>query len=346
MNRSNREKREWGLILVFIPIGFLLMTLAGHLAIRVAPFWSVNANMRSKLDPETASRRERAPVQPLSAEILTPLAWFDTFLTPQAVAGGEVVYPEFVVLEPSATPSLPPSPPAPSATPSASVTPPPSETPTATPSASPTVSPTSSPTAAKPPKDDPTPPAPTGTPTASPTSPPATLDPSLTPATAIVISTDTPDNVTSDIPPGRYVVMDMSGNPVVVSNTPDGNYDMIFYEWRSGGAVYLDHIIIGISHDSNGATYWEVFNWGNNQPDTNTNVSVTPEADNATFTNLYPTPAATGTPVGTGVLIDVDTAPSAPPPGSYNYVVVISPISGDMDAAQVDSIVVTEVPIP
>jgi hypothetical protein len=47
----------------------------------------------------------------------------------------------------------------------------------------------------------------------------------------------------------------------------------------------------------------------------------------------------------TGILIDVDTAPGAPPEGTYNYLVIISPLTGGLDPAQVDSVVVAEVPL-
>jgi hypothetical protein len=48
-------------------------------------------------------------------------------------------------------------------------------------------------------------------------------------------------------------------------------------------------------------------------------------------------------------LIDVDNADSNPPPGDYQFVVIISPatLPGDTSGnAQVDAIQATEVPIP
>jgi hypothetical protein len=130
----------------------------------------------------------------------------------------------------------------------------------------------------------------------------------------------------------------------VVSGTPDGNYDLIFYEALNpadGTEILLDNIVIGISQD--GITYYVVFNWGDDNPDTNTNIDSTlqPEDDNTPIpiSDLY----ENGVFPQTGILIDVDTAPAAPPEGTYTYIVILSPPS--TDAAQVDSIVVDEVPI-
>jgi hypothetical protein len=69
-----------------------------------------------------------------------------------------------------------------------------------------------------------------------------------------------------------------------------------------------------------------------------------PECDNRVIpaADLYP--GASGPDPSTGILIDVDTAPSEPPAGTYDYLVIVSP-SGS-DPAQVDSVVVEEVPIP
>jgi hypothetical protein len=154
--------------------------------------------------------------------------------------------------------------------------------------------------------------------------------------------------------PGEYTIIDITSGPLVVSTTPDG-YDLIFYEYIdpiNPSSIYLDQIIIGISQNADGSNYYEVFNWGDNIPDTNTNVDTTtltidttctvgpPECDNRVIptADLYPGPS--GPAPSTGILINVDTAPSAPPEGTYNYIVIISPISGAPDPAQIDTVVV------
>jgi hypothetical protein len=158
----------------------------------------------------------------------------------------------------------------------------------------------------------------------------------------------------------------LGGKPVYVSGTPDAFYDLIFYESTAPGnntVINLDKIIIGISRDDDGS-YYEVFNWGDNNRDKNTNVDFNilptdpspscaePECDNRAIpldsTAVPPEPILHTDPVsgvGTGILIDVDNAPSKPPEGDYRYLVIISPSSGAPDAAQVDAVVVDEVPI-
>ena len=158
-------------------------------------------------------------------------------------------------------------------------------------------------------------------------------------------------------PLGSYTIVDLTinGDPVHVSGTPDGMYDLIFYESEVGpGSIYLDHIIIGISKVDDGS-YYEVFNWSDNDRDENTNVDFNtlppdtspsctePECDNRVIPTTELHTDTTNPSISTGILIDVDNAPGKPPEGDYRYVVIISPPSGDFDDAQVDAIVVEEV---
>jgi hypothetical protein len=354
------------LLIFLIPIGIILMLIAGQIAIRLVPIWSVDAGMQSKLDPNNLPKQQSGIVQPVLPAILTPLGWFDTFLTPGAGSGDQnVVFPPFVIFEPSATPVTPvitASPPPTTVTPLPTT--PVTDTPTTV--VTPPVTITK-----KPPVDTPTPPTPTPPTPTPPTPTPPTPTPTGTPSTPPVISVlvtppppelgvDTPpDGLVGQILPGTYTVVNISGNPIYVSSTPDGNYDLVFYESVfAPGQVAMDQISIGISNSADGSSYYQVFNWGDNIPDTNTNVDTAtlppdpgcvlgaPECDNRTIptTSLYP--GASGPDPSTGVLIDVDTAPSAPPPGTYNYLVIISPLGGAPDAAQVDSVVVAEVTPP
>ena len=168
------------------------------------------------------------------------------------------------------------------------------------------------------------------------------------------LNTGSPDDHVANIAANTYVVVNISANPVHVNSTPDGNYDLVYYEAEDPshpGNVAIDDVIVGISNDPSGNPYYEVFNWGNGTPDTNTNVDTSdppptpPEDDNelVPLSEMHQDPAAPGSPQ-TGILIDVDTAPSHPPEGDYNYVVIVSPPSSD--PAQVDSVQVDDVPIP
>ena len=103
MKTTTRERRDWTLLIFLIPIGIIFMLIAGQYAVRLFPIWSVNAGMKSKLDPDYLSRQQNLPMQPISQAILTPIGWLDTFLTPGAGSGDQIVFPPFVVFEPSAT---------------------------------------------------------------------------------------------------------------------------------------------------------------------------------------------------------------------------------------------------
>ncbi|GJQ34044.1 MAG: hypothetical protein JETCAE01_00540 [Anaerolineaceae bacterium] len=177
---------------------------------------------------------------------------------------------------------------------------------------------------------------------------PSAADPSATPPVP-------PDNGIGEIEDGTYIVISLG---VTVEATPDSNYDLVYYEWNNGGNVYLDWIIIGISHNSDGSQYYEVFNWGVNQdPDLNSNVSdYSTDGDGEVddeeiqLTDLHD-PDGAGPAQSTGILIDVDNAQSRPPPATYEFVVIISPPDPDPlpppeGNAQVDAIQATEVPIP
>ncbi|MBI5952558.1 MAG: hypothetical protein HY865_12950 [Chloroflexi bacterium] len=367
MITPNRERRDWTLLIFIIPIGIILMLVAGQAAIRLVPEWSVNAGMQSNLDPNNLPAQQSGPVQPVLPAILTPLSWLDTFLTPGADTGDNVVFPPFVVLEPTGTP-VPTTPP-----PTAVTTQPPTITSTVTRTPSVTVSPSA--TKTKDPTDEPTS---TSTATSTATSTSTSTATSTATSTSTPAPTTTPEGIPSVVPPdlgvdtppdglpgdllpGTYVVLDVSGNPIIVESSPDGNYDLILYEATytdpvTGDTVVLmDQISILISQD--GTNYYEVFNWGDIDPitgdyipDTNTNLDYTTlpadctgECDNreVPLTEFYVDPV---TGVSTGILIDVDTAPDNPPEGTYTYVIVVSPPG--LDAAQVDSIVVDEVALP
>jgi len=91
------------LLVFIIPIGIILMLVAGQIAIHLAPFWSITAEMRSNLNPNLAPKRQTGLVQPIGPGIRTP---YDVNLTPNPDAGESVVFPPFVVIGPSTTPSI------------------------------------------------------------------------------------------------------------------------------------------------------------------------------------------------------------------------------------------------
>jgi hypothetical protein len=403
MNIQNRARRDWGIIVFIIPLGILLIIIVGQIAIRILPNWSITANMRSNLDPNSAPGQPASLLQPLLPQILTPMAWANTYLQED----GDFTFPPFFVFEPTASPSPTPVSPTPTNT-----------TPTTTPTSTPVVTSTTKPpdnnTAT--PTSTATTPAPTtcqdplatnfggqlpctyppttcqdplatnfggalpctyppttcqdplatnfggALPCTYPTGYPVTIDPNygtpITP-TPTGINNGNPDNTIGLIDDGKYIVINRS---VQVGATPDGNYDLVYYEYKNGSYVYLDWIIIGISNYADGSSYYEVFNWGDGVPDTNSNVDTNdiapdvsciapeaPECDNhqVELNDLHD-PDGGSNNNQTGVLIDVDNATSAPPAGTYNYIVIISPNGGSSGAepVELDSIDVTEVLIP
>lgn len=355
-----REKRDWTLLIFIIPIGILLMYMAGLVAARLVPEWSVIAGMGSNLDPDEIPYQQNSPIQPILPAILTPMSWFETFLTPGANGSTEpLVFMPFVVLEPSAIPQTP-VPPTAATQPSATA---PSSTPPTASSSPPPATGTSEP----PPdgENTPTPPTPTAPTPTAPTPPPTATGTPSTPPPGYSLVDPPPSQVDIHQPPNNdpgtlggggiseYMIIDLGSRPVKVSATPDGNYDLIFYEaLYAADRVALDHIIIGISTKPDGS-YYEVFNWGDsgNIRDQNTNVDYALLPDdpagcpsdlecdnrNVPITSLHGT-----TPYQTGILIDVDYNTSGKPPeGNYRYLVILAPAS--VDSSQIDSIEVKEV---
>ncbi|MFN8399684.1 MAG: hypothetical protein U0X74_06705 [Anaerolineales bacterium] len=421
---EKNERRDWTMLIFIIPIGIILIIFVGQLAVRLVPFWRVEADMNSNLEPDASSSRPFALLEPILPQILTPMAWAESYLTP----GAAVNFPPFLTFEPSSTP-IP-----------VTVTITPEVSPTVT-----TVTSTSSPTGSatlQPPgggSSTPTPPNGGG---GSSTPPTTCQDPvadnfggalpcdytstttcqdhaadnfggalpcdytstttcqdslannygGLLPCDYGVISTvdpgygtpvtpipsqigvgELPDNTDptsianiGEINTGTYIVINLS---VVVGNTPDSNYDLAYYEYNNNGFVNIDWIIIGISNYADGSQYYEIFNWGNGSPDNNSNVGDVAqtsgtELDNQTIpvsgntevpqsqTELYDPDYSPGTPdtngplPQTGILIDVDSATSAPPPNTYNYVVIIAPMGDSDGGAQIDAVQTVEVPIP
>jgi hypothetical protein len=311
MKRNEGERRGWILVAVFLLIGLLCVFVAGGMAIRFAPRWSLQANMRSRLDPSSAyfTSQPNFVLQPMDPAILTPPVWIGVFLTP-----GQVI--------PTRVPNTPVTP---TAT-SASTQFPPTDRPTSTPTSTatfvfftPTKSSTSYPfltraatatsansaatatptaTSISTTIETATPtwtatPTAAGTATSTPTNTAtaaaaitATPTPTSTPtgtATAVAPLTATPTNtpIYTDPYPGE------------IGPSPDGNV----YNLPAGGSITLDFSVEVNGHDgydlvyyelpmgsgiwldwviveiSDGNNWYTVFNWGNNIADSNSNMN-------------------------------------------------------------------------
>ena len=99
---QRKSRRDLLLILLILPLGVLCMFVTGQAAIRLAPTWMLNADMRSFLDPnsEFAAGGNQLFIEPLDPGILTLPAWGDLFLTPNAAIPTRLI--------PTATPPPPP----------------------------------------------------------------------------------------------------------------------------------------------------------------------------------------------------------------------------------------------
>ncbi len=86
-----RERRDLSLMTAVLFLGVLLMLAAGQAAIRLPATWQAQADIGSNLDPNAAYTTSLATLQfaPLRVEILTPPAWYESFLTPQPSNGSE-----------------------------------------------------------------------------------------------------------------------------------------------------------------------------------------------------------------------------------------------------------------
>lgn len=82
-----RERRDWTVILILLLLGFVLVMIAGEWAIRFAPLWRLDANMRSFIDPDSdfLTNQPVGYYEPLDPSILTQPPWLEVFLTPGAI---------------------------------------------------------------------------------------------------------------------------------------------------------------------------------------------------------------------------------------------------------------------
>jgi hypothetical protein len=111
MNISHPERRDMILLLALVVLGVVLMLIVGQFALRLMPHWDVASDMDSMIDPHAALPQGGNPalLAPLRPEILTPPAWQETFLTPQANLGPLNEVPVVVVIPATGQPPQPPT---------------------------------------------------------------------------------------------------------------------------------------------------------------------------------------------------------------------------------------------
>ncbi len=105
----HKSRRDLLLVLLILPLGVLCMFITGQTAIKLAPSWVLNADMRSFLNPNAtfAAGGNQLFIEPLDPGILTLPAWGNLFLTPNAVIPTRQI-PTATPPPPARTPQPPP----------------------------------------------------------------------------------------------------------------------------------------------------------------------------------------------------------------------------------------------
>lgn len=145
------------------------------------------------------------------------------------------------------------------------------------------------------------------------------------------------DGTIDVIGPGGSITLAFD-TPLVVGGHP--GWDLILYELQNGSGIAMDLLTLQIS---DGTNWYTVLNWGDNAPDTNTNMNIAvlggEETDNRDFTTP---PASDVLYNGTGIVIELDGVVL---PGTYPYFRISSPASGsggsDIDGgSEIDGVVI------
>ena len=334
MKVVEREQLDWTIVVIIIlVIGFLLVLVAGQLALRFSPGWELNASMDSRIDPNSTfvANRPDGFIEPVDAAILTQPGWVD-FLTPSVTVITGTPFPAA-----TSTPS-----PAPTTASSATTT--------VTVAASPTNTFVFIPwtqTSTRKPK--PTEPGPTSTalpstPTTTQISPSTvTATPSVTATptitqTPITLPTDTTPPEIGTTPDGVVYLLPSGGSLTLGINlvaTGDGSYDLVYYERPAPGGtgIFLDWVIVEIGDGINGDT---VFYWGDNIADTNSNMNFNvlpnPQVPEEGDQRDVPTASLYN---GTGIAINID---GIVPAGTYTYIRFTAPAGDSDNQMEIDAI--------
>src|SRR5512133_236595 len=86
MKEIEHERRDWMIVAVILLFGLFCVILVGGWALRLSPSWTLNADMGSKLDPNSdyLTNRPINFVPAIDPSILTQPAWMAFYLTPGA----------------------------------------------------------------------------------------------------------------------------------------------------------------------------------------------------------------------------------------------------------------------
>lgn len=112
MKTIERERHDWIILPVILLIGFLFVMVAGQWALRFAPHWQLDANMESKLDPNSdfLTAKPAGFIEPVDPSILTQPVWADFFLTPGASLATKTPFTTASTATTMTSPTLPATP--------------------------------------------------------------------------------------------------------------------------------------------------------------------------------------------------------------------------------------------
>jgi len=144
----------------------------------------------------------------------------------------------------------------------------------------------------------------------------------------------TNDGQVDVLAPGSSLTLALN-SPLVVGE--HAGYDLVYYELANGTGIAMDYVILEIS---DGYNWYTILNWGDGNPDKNSEISV-PLASPPNPTdcrneqdNCFIDTALLWN--STGIRIELD---GFVPDGVYYYIRITSPVSGDMDGGcEVDGI--------
>jgi hypothetical protein len=154
----------------------------------------------------------------------------------------------------------------------------------------------------------------------------------------------TPDGDPFELGAGNVLTLALVEPLIADGNT--GDYDLVYYEFPAASGILMDWVIVEISDGNN---WYTVFNWSDDNPDTNSNV-------NFNILSLPAVPPNPGVPpveeidqrdvlaadlytsssgFSTGIAIDVD---SLVPVGTYSYIRFTAPLDDVDGQMEIDAI--------
>ncbi|MEP7135814.1 MAG: hypothetical protein ABI904_12865 [Chloroflexota bacterium] len=174
--------------------------------------------------------------------------------------------------------------------------------------------------------------------------PAGTIDPvpgnnSATDTDTLIVTNPVPPNVQIGTPPDGVPYTLPTGStltlPLNIVVNGHASYDLVYYEFVNPPGIFMDQVLIEISDGSN---WYTILNWGDGNPDTNTNISVpllppnpttcAGELDNC----VIDASLLLG---GTGIEIQLD---GVVPNGTFSYIRFTAPLGDSGDGMEIDAI--------